>query len=165
MKDVSFYDIVISKKDQKIVSADAWIYDQLGSYAQKPMNELIAVEDMDIYLNNIKNCDGNWYPSKLLCPDTMYYTYMKAAVENEDFIRLTIINAADLLNAHSSLMRTINIFQAQLDMYEKNVALMQRAYEMSLSAYNAGSKDLLVLQTAAVSCNGYFILTAYLWRI
>ena len=66
MKDVSFHDIVISKNDQKIVSADAWIYDQLGDYAVKPMNELVAVEDMDIYLNNIKNCDGNWYPSKVI---------------------------------------------------------------------------------------------------
>ena len=36
MKDVSFYDIVISENDQKIVSADSWIYDQLGSYAIKP---------------------------------------------------------------------------------------------------------------------------------
>ncbi len=140
MKDVSFYDIVISKKDQKIVSADAWIYDQLGSYAQKPMNELIAVEDMDIYLNNIKNCDGNWYPSKLLCPDTMYYTYMKAAVENEDFIRLTIINAADLLNAHSYLMRTINIFQAQLDMYE-DVYFVYTPGEESVSVFNTEVSD------------------------
>ncbi|WP_026522917.1 GGDEF domain-containing protein [Butyrivibrio sp. VCB2001] len=140
MKDVSFYDIVIAKKDQKIVSADAWIYDQLGSYAQKPMNELIAVEDMDIYLNNIKNCDGNWYPSKLLCPDTMYYTYMKAAVENEDFIRLTIINAADLLNAHSSLMRTINIFQAQLDMYE-DVYFVYTPGEESVSVFNTEVSD------------------------
>ena len=118
MKDVSFYDIVISKKDQRIVSADAWIYDAFGPYATKPMNEMIAIEDMEIYQNNIKNCDGKWYPSKIICPDTMYYTYMKAAEENENFIRLTIVDAADLLNAHSSLMRTINIFQAQLDMYE-----------------------------------------------
>ena len=38
--------------------------------------------------------------------------------------------------------------QAQLDSYEKNVSIMQRAYEMTLSAYNAGSRDLLALQTA-----------------
>ena len=84
MKDVSFYDIVISKKDQRIVSADAWIYDAFGPYATKPMNEMIAIEDMEIYQNNIKNCDGKWYPSKIICPDTMYYTYMKAAEENEN---------------------------------------------------------------------------------
>ena len=46
MKDVSFYDIVISKKDQKIVSADSWVYDAFGSYATKPMNEMIAIEYM-----------------------------------------------------------------------------------------------------------------------
>ena len=118
MKDVSFYDIVISKKNQKIISADAWIYDAFGSYATKPMNEMIAIEDMEIYQNNIKNCDGNWYPSKIICPDTMYYTYIKAVRENDDYIRLTVVNAADLLNSHSTLMKTINIFQAQLDMYE-----------------------------------------------
>ena len=118
MKDVSFYDIVISKKNQKIISADAWIYDAFGPYATKPMNEMIAIEDMEIYQNNIKNCDGNWYPSKIICPDTMYYTYIKAARENDDYIRLTVVNAADLLNSHSTLMKTINIFQAQLDMYE-----------------------------------------------
>ena len=151
MKDVSFYDIVISKKDQKIVSADAWIYDQLGSYAVKPMNELIAVEDMDIYLNNIKNCDGNWYPSKFLCPHTMYYTYMKAAKENENFIRLTIVNADDLLNAHSALMKTINIFQAQLDMYE-DVYFVYTPDDDSVSVFNTEVSDF---QTKLYSLNEF----------
>jgi hypothetical protein len=140
MKDVSFHDIVISKNDQKIVSADAWIYDQLGDYAVKPMNELVAVEDMDIYLNNIKNCDGNWYPSKVICPHTMYFTYMKAARENENFIRLTIVDAADLLNAHSSLMRVINIYQAQLDMYE-DVYFVYTPGEESVSVFNTEVSD------------------------
>ncbi|WP_022769615.1 GGDEF domain-containing protein [Butyrivibrio sp. NC2007] len=140
MKDVSFYDIVISKKDQKIVSADAWIYDQFGNYAVKPMNEMIAPEDMEIYQNNIKNCDGNWYPSKIICPHTMYYTYMKAAKENENFIRLTIVNAADLLNAHSSLMRVINIFQAQLDMYE-DVYFVYTPGEDNISVFNTEVSD------------------------
>ncbi|WP_026519780.1 GGDEF domain-containing protein [Butyrivibrio sp. FCS006] len=140
MKDVSFYDIVISKKDQRIVSADAWIYDQLGNYAVKPMNEMIAAEDMEIYQNNIKNCDGNWYPSKIICHHTMYYTYMKAAKENENFIRLTIVNAADLLNAHSSLMRVINIFQAQLDMYE-DVYFVYTPGEDNISVFNTEVSD------------------------
>ncbi|MBR1638380.1 MAG: TolC family protein [Treponema sp.] len=48
-----------------------------------------------------------------------------------------------------SSYNTITQAQTQLDMYEKNVTLMQRAYDMTLSAYNAGSKDLLSLQTAA----------------
>lgn len=47
-----------------------------------------------------------------------------------------------------SSYNTIQQAQAQLDMYEKNVTIMQRAYEMTLSAYNAGSRDLLALQTA-----------------
>ena len=119
MKDVSFYDVVISKKDQRIISADAKVYDALGEYAIKPMNELIAIEDIDIYTNNVKNCDGKWYPSKIICPNEMFYTYISAVPdENSDFIRLTIVNAKDLLNAHSDLMKTINTFQAHLDMYE-----------------------------------------------
>lgn len=47
-----------------------------------------------------------------------------------------------------SSYNTIQQAQAQLDSYEKNVSIMQRAYEMTLSAYNAGSRDLLALQTA-----------------
>ena len=47
-----------------------------------------------------------------------------------------------------SSYNTIQQAQAQLDMYEKNVTIMQRAYEMTRSAYNAGSRDLLALQTA-----------------
>lgn len=117
MKDVTFHEIIITKDDQKIVSADSKVYDALGSFAVKPMNELIASEDMEIYENNIKNCDGNWYPSKILSPDTMYYTYMRAA-DNGKHIRLTVVNAHDLLNAHSSLMKTINTFNAQLNLYE-----------------------------------------------
>ncbi len=48
-----------------------------------------------------------------------------------------------------SSYNTIKQAQTQLDIYEKNVILMMRAFEMTLSAYNAGSKDLLALQTAA----------------
>lgn len=117
MKDVSFHEIIISRDDQRIISADAWVYDALGNFVVKPMYELIAVEDMEIYKNNIRNCDGVFYPSKILAPDTMYYTYMRAQADN-DQIRLTVVNAQDLLNAHSSLMKTINAFRTQLDLYE-----------------------------------------------
>ncbi|MBP3825373.1 MAG: GGDEF domain-containing protein [Butyrivibrio sp.] len=140
MKDVSFHDIVISKDDQKIVSADAWVYDEFRDYVLKPMNELIASEDMDIYLNNIKNCNGKWYPSKILCPHTMYYTYMKAVNENENFIRLTIVNANDLLYSHDILMRKINIFQAQLDMYE-DVYFIYSPEGQEISVFNTEISD------------------------
>lgn len=151
MKDVSFYDIVISKKDQKIVSADSWVYDAFGSYATKPMNEMIAIEDMEIYQNNIKNCDGNWYPSKIICPDIMYYTYMKAVRENEDFIRLTIVDAADLLNSHNSLMKTINIFQAQLDMYED----VFFTYTPDLNSVQVFNTDISDFETKIYSLNDF----------
>ncbi len=118
MKDVSFHEIIITKDSQKIVSADARIYEALGSFITKPMNELIAIEDIDIYSNNIKNCDGKWYPSKIISPDTMYYTYIRAASDNDKLIRLTVVNAKNLLNAHSTLMDTINTFKAHLDLYE-----------------------------------------------
>ncbi len=140
MKDVTFHEIIITRDDQKIVSADAHVYDVLGSYAVKPMNELIAIEDMDIYLNNIKNCDGNWYPSKILCPDTMYYTYMRAQNDNEKLIRLTIVNAHNLLNSHFLLMNTINRFQAQLDLYE-DVFFEYDAQSETISVYNTVLAD------------------------
>ncbi|WP_026489886.1 GGDEF domain-containing protein [Butyrivibrio sp. XBB1001] len=117
MKDVSFHEIIISRDDQRIISADAEVYDALGDFVVKPMYELIAVEDMEIYKKNIKNCDGTFYPSKILAPDTMYYTYMRAQDDN-DLIRLTVVNAQDFLNAHSSLMKAINAYRTQLDLYE-----------------------------------------------
>ncbi|MCR4902301.1 MAG: GGDEF domain-containing protein [Butyrivibrio sp.] len=140
MKDVSFYEIIITKNDQRIVSADAEVYDALGSYATKPMNELIAIEDMDIYLNNIKNCDGNWYPSKILAPDTMYYTYMSAQSVNDKLIRLTVVNAHDLLNSHSILMKTINSFKTQLSLYE-DVFFEYTPDQDSVYVYNTEPSD------------------------
>ncbi len=118
MKDVSFYEIIITRDDGKILSADTGIYDMLGSYVVRPFGDLIAPEDIDIYNNNIANCDGNWYPSKIISPDTMYYCYVRAQADSENLVRLTVVNAKDLLNAHSSLMKTVNTFKAQLDLYE-----------------------------------------------
>ena len=118
MKDVSFYEIIISKSDQKIISADAHVYDALAGFVTKPMNELIAVEDIDIYEENVKNCDGKWYPSKIVAPDTMYYCYVRAQKYNDKLIRLTVVNAKDLLNAHSGLMKAISAANAQLGLYE-----------------------------------------------
>ena len=118
MKDVSFYEIIISKSDQKIISADARVYDALAGFVTKPMNEIIAPEDIEIYENNVKNCDGKWYPSKIVAPDTMYYCYVRAQKYNDKLIQLTVVNAKDLLNAHSSLMKAINAANAQLELYE-----------------------------------------------
>ena len=118
MRDVSFYEVIISKEDQRIVSADPQFCDLLGSNAVKPMNELIATEDIDIYENNIKNCDGNWYPSKILSPDNMYYCYVRAESYSDELIRVTVVNAHDLLNAHYNLMMAINAANAQLSLYE-----------------------------------------------
>jgi len=140
MKDVSFYEIIITKDDQRIVSADAAIHDMLGSYATKPMYELIAVEDMDIYVNNIKNCDGNWYPSKILSPDIMYYTYMSAQSYNDNLIRLTIVDAHDLLNAHSILMKTINSYKAQISLYE-DVFFEYSLKQDVINVYNTEQAD------------------------
>ncbi len=118
MKDVSFYEIIIAKEDQRIISADAHVYDVLGDYVVKPMNEMIAIEDIDIYENNVKNCDGKWYPSKIISPNEMYYCYVSAERYNDKLIRLTVVNAKDLLNAHSVLLKAINACDAQLKLYE-----------------------------------------------
>ncbi len=140
MKDVNLYEIIITKDDQRIVSADAWIYDAFGSYVTKPMHELIANEDMDIYKNNIRNCDGNWYPSKIVCPDQMYYTYMNAQSYNDKLIRLTVVNARDLLNAHSTLTKRVNSFMAQLELYE-DVFFEYNPDNDSINVYNTDLSD------------------------
>ncbi len=140
MKDVSFYEIIITRDDQRIVSADAWIYDAFGSYATKPMNELIGVEDTGIYENNIRNCDGKWYPSKLVSPNRPYYTYMSAQRYNDELIRLTVVDADDLLNAHSTLMKTINSFMAQLSLYE-DVFFEYDPVKDTISVYNTDLSD------------------------
>lgn len=141
MKDVSFYEIIITRDDGRIVSADAAVYDMLGNYAVKPFHELIAVEDIDIYKNNIANCDGKWYPSKIISPDTMYYTYIRALADTDNLIRLTVVNAHDLLNSHSTLMKTINTFRAQLNLYE-DVFFEYRPDDESVYVYNTGIADI-----------------------
>lgn len=150
MKDVSFYEIIITKDDQKIVSADAEVYDMLGSQAVKPMNELIAIEDMDIYLNNIKNCDGSWCPSKILGQNMMYYTYMKAA-DIGNLIRFTVVDAKDLLNAHSSLMKAINTSNAHLNMYED----VFFEYDPALDKVNVYNTELAYFETGIYSLDEF----------
>lgn len=49
-----------------------------------------------------------------------------------------------LKNGYNSIIQA----QKQLQLYEKNVELMQKTYDMSLVSYNAGSADFLSLQTA-----------------
>lgn len=151
MKDVSFHDVIITRDDQKIVSADAWIYDILGSDAVKPMNELIAVEDIEIYRNNVRNCDGNWYPSKIMCPDDMYYTYMSMEKDGDNLIRITIVNADDLLNAHSTLMKIINAFKAQLDLYE-DVFFEYNSEKDTVYVYNT---DIALFETGEYSLDEF----------
>ena len=39
--------------------------------------------------------------------------------------------------------------QSQMDLLDRNVELAQKTYDMTLTAYNHGSRDLLTLQNAA----------------
>ena len=50
-------------------------------------------------------------------------------------------------NSAKSIMQA----QSQLDLRKKNVELAQKTYDMTLNAYNHGSRDLLKLQNAADS--------------
>ena len=50
-------------------------------------------------------------------------------------------------NSAKSIMQA----QSQLDLRKKNVELAQKTYDMTLNAYNHGSRDLLTLQNAADS--------------
>lgn len=52
--------------------------------------------------------------------------------------------ALSIRNSYNSILQA----QTQLKLYEKNVELMQKTYDMTKTAYNAGSSDLLTLQTA-----------------
>lgn len=140
MKDVSFYEIIINKDDQMIVSADAQVYDSLGSNIVKPMYELIATEDIEIYKDNINNCDGTWHPGKILGADEMFYTYICANRYNDDLIRLTVVNAKDLLNAHKGIMQRVNKFKAQLSLYE-DVFFEYNIKDDVMNVYNAELTD------------------------
>ncbi|MCR5187997.1 MAG: TolC family protein [Treponema sp.] len=56
----------------------------------------------------------------------------------------TLISIRNSINA-------INQALAQLELYKKNVELMQKTYDMTRNAYNVGSADLLSLQSAEVN--------------
>lgn len=54
------------------------------------------------------------------------------------------------LNVQNSIKNILQK-QSQMDMLDQNVEIAQKAYDMTLTAYNHGSRDLLTLQNAADS--------------
>lgn len=70
----------------------------------------------------------------------------KEAIEKQ---KMNLQNKKDstslsIRNSYNSILQA----QTQLKLYEKNVELMQKTYDMTKTAYNAGSSDLLTLQNA-----------------
>lgn len=60
----------------------------------------------------------------------------------------------ELTNAELSLansVKNIILQQSQMELMDRNVEMAQRSYDMTLAAYNYGSRDLLTLQNAADS--------------
>lgn len=74
---------------------------------------------------------------------------MKANVEDLE-LQLENEKTTVELNIQNSVKK-IKQAQSQLSSLEKNVELAQKTYDMTLSAYNHGSKDLLTLQSSADS--------------
>ena len=75
-----------------------------------------------------------------------------AAKVNVQDLELQLENekANTKLNIETSLKK-IKQAQAQLELLESNVSLAQKTYNVTLTAYNHGSRDYLTLQNASVS--------------
>lgn len=62
--------------------------------------------------------------------------------QKQNFEQTKLTTEINIKNSINSIMQA----KEQLALYEKNVELMQKTYDMTRTAYNAGSSDLLSLQ-------------------
>ena len=119
MRDINFHEVIISRKDHRLISADALAYGIVDNDMVNSLEEYVTIEYRESFVKNIERAEGNWFPARFGLDSSRNLYYIKASqMDDEDMIRLLVVNIDDLMETHRSMMHTINSFKAQLELYD-----------------------------------------------
>ena len=119
MQEINSHEIVIDAKNHTMISGDSKADRILKEVGSVPFEQCVTEGYRDLFLQNLKDKKGVWFPTELRYDDKFAYFYIKAEQgETKDTVLLKIVSLDGLLDSQQDMSRTIRSYRAQLDIYE-----------------------------------------------
>ena len=119
MQEINSHEIVIDAKNHTMISGDSKADRILKEVGSVPFEQCVTEGYRDLFLQNLKDKKGVWFPTELRYNDEFAYFYIKAEQgETKDTVLLKIVSLDGLLDSQQDMSRTIRSYRAQLDIYE-----------------------------------------------
>ncbi|WP_022777075.1 GGDEF domain-containing protein [Butyrivibrio sp. AE3009] len=119
MQEINSHEIVIDAKNHTMISGDSKADRILKEVGSVPFEQCVTEGYRDLFLQNLKDKKGVWFPTELRYDDEFAYFYIKAEQgETKDTVLLKIVSLDGLLDSQQDMSRTIRSYRAQLDIYE-----------------------------------------------
>ncbi len=119
MQEINSHEIVIDAKNHTMISGDSKADRILKEVGSVPFEQCVTEGYRDLFLQNLKDKKGVWFPTELRYADEFAYFYIKAEQgETKDTVLLKIVSLDGLLDSQQDMSRTIRSYRAQLDIYE-----------------------------------------------
>ncbi|SFB73263.1 GGDEF domain-containing protein [Butyrivibrio sp. YAB3001] len=119
MKSGPFHEIMISKENHQIFSADAEGYSIFKSDTLTAIEGYVTDDVKKSFIKNLELANDTWFPTKIVDEEGWHLYYVKASNKNDsDMIKLVLVNIADLMDNYEMVKRQNCAYKAQLDLFE-----------------------------------------------
>lgn len=119
MQQVRYHEIVIDYKEHKLISGDSKAGRVIKKGDAVAFEENVTEDYKELFLKNLNECSGNWFPTQLMAEEGEAFFYTKATRgEDADTIRLRFVGIDDLVKSQVMLAHGIKALTSQLDLYD-----------------------------------------------
>jgi diguanylate cyclase (GGDEF)-like protein len=116
---IVFLEIVIDSDTHKLISGDSKVRSMIKCDMFEAFEDNISAQYRQLFLENIEKADDSWFPTEVNSIDGKMFFYVRASKnQNGNMIKMTMVRINDLLDSHNSLMKVVNSYRAQLDLFE-----------------------------------------------
>lgn len=119
MESINIHEIIISKEDMQVISADAAFYYFMGDRQYVAFDKFVVEEDKKLFLQKLKECTGERFMMRLTGENGKcgyYFTQIQGGT-SEDSATVLLLYAESLVEMRNRLIRTLSIQNAILEMY------------------------------------------------
>ncbi len=117
MRDLCFYEFVISEESHVIISADDKAYSIIKNNVHTTFEEYVVPAYREAFIKNISVADNTWFPTRILSKDNNPFFYARAYKKNNT-ICIVLVNIDELLESHNDLAISNATHKAQLSLYD-----------------------------------------------
>ncbi len=119
MESINIHEVIISKDNLHIISADAAFYSFMGDRLYLPFEKFVTEEDKKVFHTKLCECNGERFMMRLLGENGKKGCYFSRIKEgpSENSVAVLLLYAEELVETRNRLKKAVSVRNALLEMY------------------------------------------------